>query len=143
MKADDRPRLTARIRHGDDLVDRDLCAGLLAAQISPCTPVEGDQVRLTYGDGRTLQGCWGLVGDRDPVCVIRTDDGVLHFDIAAPAAVEIVHRVARPRLPLLTEAEARVVACLLGEVAGVYTGEPLGALATEMVTRLLDRLGAI
>jgi hypothetical protein len=43
------------------------------------------------------------------------------------------------RLPLLTAAEAEVVAQLLDELAGVYLGEDLGTLAHAMAMRLFDR----
>ena len=43
------------------------------------------------------------------------------------------------QLPLLTAAQAAVVARLLDELAGVYRGENLGALARELST-LLDSL---
>jgi hypothetical protein len=52
----------------------------------------------------------------------------------------LVHRAARPLLALLTDAEARVVAVLLDELAAVYPAEPLGGLARAMADGLADRL---
>ncbi len=43
--------------------------------------------------------------------------------------------------PVLTRAQADVVARLLDELAGVYRGEDLGALARELSQMLDSRLG--
>lgn len=44
-------------------------------------------------------------------------------------------------LPTLTAAQAAVAACLLDELAGVYRGEGLGALAHELSVQLGSQLG--
>jgi hypothetical protein len=44
-------------------------------------------------------------------------------------------------LPAVSEAEARVIAGLLDELAAVYPGEALGRLARDVSVRLWDRLG--
>jgi hypothetical protein len=136
------PRPTAAARGMDDEpLDRDLYARLLTAQAAPDSPVEGDRIRLTYGDGSRVEGRWEYIGGDVEGHALRLDDGTLHTHVAGQGERILVHRVPRPRLALLTHGEALVAAQLLDELAGVYDGEPLGALARDLAVRLYDRLG--
>ena len=135
-------RPTATVRGLDDApLDRDHYARALTEQAAPYTPVEGDRVRLTYGDGSTVEGRWEYIGGDVEGYALRLDDGTVHPHVAGQVARDIVHRVPRPRLALLTHGEALVAAQLLDELAGVYRTEPLGELARDMAVRLYDRLG--
>ena len=135
-------RPTATVRGLDDApLDRDHHARALADQADPDTPVEGDRVRLTYGDGSTVEGRWEYIGGDVEGYALHLDDGTVHPHVAGQVARDIVHRVPRPRLALLTHGEALVAAQLLDELAGVYRTEPLGELARDMAVRLYDRLG--
>jgi hypothetical protein len=120
--------------------DRDLRARVLADRIGPHAPVDGDRVRLLYGDGSTVEGRWEHLGGEDLTAALRLDDGSLHPHVAGHVEHILVHRTARPLLALLTDAEARVVAVLLDELAAVYPAEPLGGLARAMADGLADRL---
>ena len=122
-------------------VDRDLRAWVLAGRIGPDTPVDGDRVRvrLRHGEGSTLEGRWEHLGSEDGAA-LRLDDGSLDPHVAEHVEHVIVHRAPRPLLALLTDAEARVVAVLLDELAAVYPAEPLGGLARAMADGLADRL---
>jgi hypothetical protein len=135
-------RPTATVRGVDDApLDRDAFAALLAEWADPDTPIEGDRVRLTCADGGTVEGRWEYVGGDVEDFALILDDNTVHTPVTGHVDRDIVRRIPRPRLPLLTEAEALVVAALLDELLGVYPGEPLGALAREMAVRLYDRLG--
>jgi hypothetical protein len=120
--------------------ERDLRARVLADRICPHAPSDGDRVRVRYGDGSTVEGRWEHVGGEDLTAALRLDDGSLHPHVAGQVERVLVYRVARPLLALLTDAEARVVAALLDELAAVYPDEPLGALARAMAVGLADRL---
>jgi hypothetical protein len=136
------PRPTAAARGMDDEpLDRDLYARLLSEQAASYTPVEGDRVRLTYGDGSRVEGRWEYVGGDVEGNALRLDGGTLHTHVAGQVARDIVHAVPRLRLALLTHGEALVAAQLLDELSGVYRTEPLGELARDMAVRLYDRLG--
>jgi hypothetical protein len=120
---------------------RDQLGLVLASRIGPDTPVDGDRVRvrLRHGEGSTLEGRWEHLGGEGGAA-LRLDDGSLHPHVAEHVEHVIVHRAPRPLLALLTDAEARVVAALLDELAAIYPGEPLGGLARAMADGLADRL---
>ena len=120
-------------------VDRDAYAAMLTEQVDPTEPAEGDRVRLTYGDG--LEGRWTVVGGAVEAMALVAEDGTVHSHVTRQVQREVLTRAERPRLPLLNEQEALVVAALLHELAGVYDGEPLGRLARAMAVRIYDRLG--
>jgi hypothetical protein len=135
-------RPTATVRGVDDApLDRDAYAALLAEWADPDTPAEGDRVRLTYADGATVEGRWEYVGGDVEAFALILDDNTVHTQVTGHVDRDIVRRIPRPRLALLTEAEALVVAALLDELLGVYPGEPLGGLARDLAVRLYDRLG--
>ncbi|HEV7755404.1 MAG TPA: hypothetical protein VGO94_06030 [Mycobacteriales bacterium] len=120
---------------------RDRRARVLAERIGPHAPADGDRVRLLYRDGSTVEGRWEHRGSEDLTTALRLDDGSLHPHVTEHVDHILVHRAARPLLALLTDAEARVVAALLDELAAVYPAEPLGGLARAMAYGLADRLG--
>ena len=122
-------------------LDRDAYAAMLAEQVDPTGPAGGDQVRLTYGDGSTLEGRWTLVGGDVEAMALVAEDGTVHTHVTGQVRRDAIRRAERPRLALLNEQEALVVAALLDELAGVYDGEPLGRLARAMAVRIYDRLG--
>lgn len=135
------PRPTATIQGLDGRpLDRDEYAASLAEQAHPTGPAEGDRVRLTCGDGSTLEGTWTYI-EVDDSWAVLTDAGRTHTHVTGQVRRDVVRRAERPRLPLLNQREALVVAALLDELAGVYDGEPLGRLARATSVRIYDRLG--
>jgi len=137
---DDRPTDRHRPRLDDRPLGRDADAAALAEQADPTGPVDGDRVRLTYGDGSTVEGRWAfVVGDIEGFG-LQGDDGSVH-DGTGPVRREVIERAERPPLALLSQVESLVAAGLLDELAGVYAGKELGRLARAMAVRLCDRLG--
>ncbi len=137
---DHRPTAMIEDLDGQPL-DRDEYAAMLTEQIDPTEPAEGDQVRLTYGDGSTLEGRWTFIGGDVEALAVVTEDDKVHTHVTGQVRREVLTRAERPRLPLLNEQEALAVAALLDELAGVYDGEALGRLARAMAVRIYDRLG--
>ena len=80
--------------------DRDLRARVLADRIAPYAPVDGDRVRLVYGDGSTVEGRWEHLGGEDLTAALRLDDGSLHRHVAGHVEHILVHRTARTRRPV-------------------------------------------
>ncbi len=134
-----RPTAMIQDRDGRPL-DRDEYAAMLTEQVDPTEPTEGDRVRLTYGDGSTIEGTWTYI-EVDDSWAVLTDAGKTHTHVTGQVRRDVVRRAERPRLPLLNQREALVVAALLDELAGVYDGEPLGRLARATSVRIYDRLG--
>jgi len=50
-------------------------------------PRAGDWVRLTYGDGSSVEGTWTVDGDQ---AAVRLDDGTVHSHVAGQVAREVV-----------------------------------------------------
>lgn len=50
-------------------------------------PRFGDRVRLTYGDGGTVEGTWTADGDQ---AAVRLDDGTVHHHVTGQVAREVV-----------------------------------------------------
>ena len=138
--ARERPTATARGTDGLPL-DRDDYARALSEQADPTGPAEGDRVRLTYGDGSTVEGRWAFVGGDVEGPALLTDAGSVHAHVTGQVRRDVLERATRPRLPLLTHDEAVAAAALLDELAGVYPGEQLGSFARDLAVRLYDRLG--
>ena len=135
-------RPTATIRDLDGRPwDRNAYAAHLSEQADPAAPAEGDRVRLTYGDGSTVEGIWCYVGGDVDGWAVQPDNGPVHTHVTGQVQRTVLQRADRPRLALLNEQEAQAIAALLDELAGVYPGEDLGRLARAMAVKLYDRLG--
>ncbi|TAK89374.1 MAG: hypothetical protein EPO06_11975 [Burkholderiaceae bacterium] len=131
---DAKPTATIRGTDGQPL-DRSEYADRLEAQAYG--PADGDRVRLTYGDGSTVQGTWTTTGDGP---VLHLDDETLHH-VNGASQRTILARSDVGRRVALSDGEGQAIASLLDELAGVYPDEPLGELARRLAVMMYDRMG--
>ena len=123
---------------------RDLMAVILQRHLDHGHAEDGDRVRI--GDGITEQplaeGIWtAAADDHDLLGSVRTDDGTA-FPVPDGSTVDVLSAVPRARPAVLTRDELHVAAELAAELAAVYAGEPLGAVADELARRIRGACGS-
>lgn len=114
-----RPTATIRDETGQSL-DRDEYATMLAEQANRTRTGQGDRVRVTYGDGSTVEGRCAFTGGDVEGDELITDESTAHPHVTGQVRREVLERTERPRLALLTQGEALAMPALLDELAGVY-----------------------
>lgn len=144
MVKPDMTRPTAR--HHDDVADmpRDLLAAVLRRHLDHLDPEHGDRVRVEDGitEETLAEGTWtDGVGDGD-IGRVQTADGTT-FLVPEGSRIEVVAAAPRSMPLILTGDELYVAAELAAELAAVYDGEPLGAVADELARRIQVGLLAV
>jgi hypothetical protein len=145
MDAPDPPRLTARQLLDDPGMPRDAFAGILSWQFHHGFPQDGEAVRVF--DRRSgdflAEGTWEARTDQPDGsygAVLHTDEHEV-FSVPGGVRTEVTGALPRVRPQILTEPQLVVAAELLLELAAVYRGEPMGALADEVAHTITSGLG--
>ncbi len=144
MDAPDLSRLTARQMRDNQDMPRDAFAGILSWQFHHGFPQNGQGVRVfDRRSGRYLaEGTWEERNDQPDGsygAVVHTNEGV--FSVPGGVRSEVTNALPRAQPQVLTEPQLVVAAELSLELAAVYRGEPMGALADEVAHTLTRGLG--
>jgi len=142
MVVPDLSRPTARQHEGFPDMPRDLLAAILQRHLDHGAPEDGDRVRVHDGITRLplAKGRWtGTADDEAHLGSVATDGGGT-FLVPDGSLVDVLVPQPRPRPAVLTRDELFVAGELAAELAAVYAGEPVAAVADELARRILAAL---
>jgi hypothetical protein len=145
MDVPDPSRLTARQMPDNPDMPRDAFAGILSWHFHHGFPQDGERVRVF--DRRSgdflAEGTWEEKTDQPDGsygAVLHTDEQRV-FSVPGGVRTEVTNALPRVRPQILTEPQLVVAAELLLELAAVYRGERMGALADEVAHTVTSGLG--